>query len=85
MLGYMAHVQNKSISEVGTEGSTAVQDSCPLFFFFTIALTLCVFTGPGLVFIVYPEAIAMMTGSVMWAIIFFLLLITLGISTTILQ
>lgn len=29
-------------------------------------------------FIVYPEAIAMMTGSVMWAIIFFLLLITLG-------
>ncbi|CAI6364685.1 unnamed protein product [Macrosiphum euphorbiae] len=57
MLGYMAHVQNKSISEVGTE-------------------------GPGLVFIVYPEAIAMMTGSVMWALIFFLLLITLGLDST---
>lgn len=35
-------------------------------------------SGPGLVFIVYPEAIAMMTGSVFWAIIFFLMLITLG-------
>lgn len=35
--------------------------------------------GPGLVFIVYPEAIAMMTGSVFWAIIFFLMLITLGL------
>ncbi|KAI8436469.1 hypothetical protein MSG28_010039 [Choristoneura fumiferana] len=38
VLGYMAHVQHKSIEEVGLE-------------------------GPGLVFIVYPEAIATMTGS----------------------
>jgi SNF family Na+-dependent transporter len=35
-------------------------------------------TGPGLVFVVYPEAIAMMTGSVLWSIVFFLMLITLG-------
>lgn len=34
--------------------------------------------GPGLVFIVYPEAISMMTGSVFWSIIFFIMLITLG-------
>lgn len=54
---YMAHVQNKSIEEVGLE-------------------------GPGLVFIVYPEAIATMTGSVFWAIIFFLMLITLGLDST---
>lgn len=56
-LRYMAHVQNKSIEEVGLE-------------------------GPGLVFIVYPEAIATMTGSVFWAIIFFLMLITLGLDST---
>lgn len=53
---------------------------------------LCVFSlrkafilfwlGPGLVFIVYPEAIAMMTGSVFWSIIFFLMLITLGLDST---
>lgn len=53
----MAHVQNKSIEEVGLE-------------------------GPGLVFIVYPEAIATMTGSVFWAVIFFLMLITLGLDST---
>lgn len=57
VLGYMAHVQNKSIEMVGLE-------------------------GPGLVFIVYPEAIANMTGSVFWSIIFFLMLITLGLDST---
>ncbi|XP_054271934.1 sodium-dependent serotonin transporter isoform X2 [Macrosteles quadrilineatus] len=57
VLGYMAHVQNKSVDQVGLE-------------------------GPGLVFIVYPEAIATMTGSVFWSIIFFLMLITLGLDST---
>ncbi|KAF0305155.1 Sodium-dependent serotonin transporter [Amphibalanus amphitrite] len=38
--------------------------------------------GPGLVFYVYPEAVAMMSGSVFWAIIFFLMLITLGLDST---
>lgn len=37
-----------------------------------------VVSGPGLIFIVYPEAIATMSGSVFWSIIFFLMLITLG-------
>jgi solute carrier family 6 serotonin transporter-like protein 4 len=38
--------------------------------------------GAGLVFVVYPEAIATLTGSVFWAIIFFLMLITLGLDST---
>lgn len=53
----MAHVQHKSIDQVGGD-------------------------GPGLVFIVYPQAIAMMDGSVFWSIIFFLMLITLGLDST---
>ncbi|KDR15435.1 Sodium-dependent serotonin transporter, partial [Zootermopsis nevadensis] len=57
VLGYMAHVQRKTVQEVGLE-------------------------GPGLVFIVYPEAIATMAGSVFWSIIFFLMLITLGLDST---
>lgn len=38
--------------------------------------------GPGLVFIVYPEAISLMSGSTFWSIIFFLMLITLGLDST---
>ncbi|KAG5675836.1 hypothetical protein PVAND_005706 [Polypedilum vanderplanki] len=38
--------------------------------------------GPGLVFIVYPEAISLMGGSTFFSIIFFLMLITLGLDST---
>ncbi|XP_033107859.1 sodium-dependent serotonin transporter-like isoform X2 [Anneissia japonica] len=38
--------------------------------------------GPGLVFIVYPQAIATITGSTIWSILFFLMLINLGLDST---
>ncbi|THD25346.1 Transporter [Fasciola hepatica] len=38
--------------------------------------------GPGLVFVAYPEAIATLKGSTFWAIIFMLMLITLGLDST---
>lgn len=38
--------------------------------------------GPGLVFNVYPEALATLHGSVFWSILFFLLLISLGLDST---
>ncbi|CAH1711848.1 sodium-dependent dopamine transporter [Aphis gossypii] len=38
--------------------------------------------GPGLVFIVYPAAIAAMPGSVFWALIFFMMLLNLGLDSS---
>lgn len=40
--------------------------------------------GPGLVFIVYPAAIATMPGSIFWALIFFMMLLTLGLDSSVL-
>ncbi|XP_064598134.1 sodium- and chloride-dependent glycine transporter 1-like [Liolophura sinensis] len=37
--------------------------------------------GPGLVFVVYPEGISQMSVSPLWAILFFLMMITLGFSS----
>lgn len=41
--------------------------------------------GPGLVFIVYPAAIATMPGSTFWALIFFMMLLTLGLDSSVIE
>lgn len=41
--------------------------------------------GPGLVFIVYPAAIATMPGSIFWALIFFMMLLTLGLDSSVIK
>lgn len=51
--------------------------------FVLLDLTLPQQPGPGLVFIVYPEAISSMYGSVFFSILFFVMLITLGLDSTV--
>lgn len=46
-------------------------------------MNIFMFPGPSLLFITYPEAIANMTGSTFFAIIFFVMMITLGLDSTV--
>lgn len=40
--------------------------------------------GPGLIFVTYPQAISMMPFAPFWGVIFFFMLFTLGIDSTVL-
>lgn len=40
-------------------------------------------TGAGLVFILYPEAISTLSGSTFWAVVFFIMLLALGIDSSV--
>ena len=46
-------------------------------------MTACYVTGPSLVFEVYPQAIATLPGSTVWSLLFFFMLIMLGMDSAV--
>lgn len=82
-LGHMAKVSQKTVEQViedkgrnSREKKTRRTNRVEKFCFFY-------FPGSELIFIVYPHTIALMKGSTIWAILFFFMLITLGIDSTV--
>ncbi len=72
----MADVSKKSIEEVIEDKGTLKIIYLNCFFYMRIL-------GSELVFIVYPHTIALMNWSTLWAILFFFMVITLGIDSTV--
>lgn len=73
----MARVQEKDVSKVAQDGKNSLLRP--------FLISSYNHLGPGLVFIVYPEAIATMHGSSFWSVLFFVMLITLGLDSTVIQ
>lgn len=48
---------------------------------FSKSLLIWCITGPGLVFVVYPQALAKMPYANLWAILFFCMLLMLGVDS----
>ena len=87
VLGYIAHTQQTDIDNVVSQGKKIVikasvgKAQIGLILQEFIHFHNVVLAGPGLVFSVYPEAIATMKFAPVWAILFFLMLLSLGIDS----
>lgn len=81
-LGHMALVSGKTVKDViDNQGNISL-----LAFHLSLVLTLFSMNlGTELVFIVYPHTIALMNWSTLWAVLFFFMIITLGIDSTVSQ
>lgn len=82
VIGFMAHELKVPIEQVADEGEgSEVTPLSHVGVFSVCCSCVGVSTGPGIAFVVYPEALTRLPLSPFWAIIFFLMLLTLGLDT----
>lgn len=71
-IGNIALEQGTSIEAVIDDGKSVKLSN---------AHTTSLFTGPGLIFVVYPQAMAKMPAAQLWAVLFFFMLICLALNS----